>query len=58
MNAIKFALAATVMAFSVTATAQIVYIPEFPATKSQTVQAPAVDTASTETVEAEAKKAA
>ncbi len=58
MNAIKFALAATVMASSVTATAQIVYIPEFPATKSQTVQAPAVDTASTETVEAEAKKAA
>lgn len=58
MNAIKFALAATVMAFSMTATAQIVYTPEFPAIKSQTVQAPTADTASTETVATESKKAA
>lgn len=44
MNAIKFALAAAVMAFSVTVTAQIVYIPDFP-----TKQAPAVETASADT---------
>lgn len=55
MNAIKFALAATVMAFSMTATAQIVYIPDFPAPKASV---PAVDTATSESVAEENQKAA
>ena len=51
MNAIKFALAATVMAFSVTATAQIVYTLDFPTKK----EAPAeTATNTTTTVEQEA----
>lgn len=53
MNAIKFALAATVMAFSMTATAQIVYIPDFP-----TKKAPAVEAATSEPVATESEKAA
>lgn len=48
MNAIKFVLAATVMAFSVTATAQIVYTPDFPVKKAAAVETVAADT--TETV--------
>ena len=53
MNAIKFALAATVMALSMTATAQIVYTPEFPAKK-----APVADTVTAETIATETQKAA
>ncbi|WP_216936897.1 MULTISPECIES: hypothetical protein [unclassified Acinetobacter] len=34
MNALKFAFAATVMAFSIQASAQVVYLPDFPVTKA------------------------
>ena len=47
MNAIKFVLAATVMALSVTATAQIVYTPDFPVNQSAVVETVATDTAET-----------
>ncbi|MDM1336133.1 hypothetical protein [Acinetobacter pseudolwoffii] len=55
MNALKFAFAATVMAFSVQASAQmaqVVYLPDFPASK-----APA-ETVNTETVTPATEKTA
>lgn len=58
MNTIKFALTAFFMTFAVNATAQIVYTLEFPVSQSQSVQAPAADTASIETVATQSKKAA
>ena len=47
MNVIKFVLAATVMAGSVTATAQIVYTPDFPSEKAPVVETVAVDNTKT-----------
>ena len=54
MNALKFAFAATVMAFSVQASAQmaqVVHLPDFPATRSpaETVNADAATVATVAT---------
>ncbi len=47
MNAIKFILATAVMAGSVTATAQIVYTPDFPSEKAPLVETVAADSSET-----------
>ena len=45
MNAVKYALAVAVMAFSATVSAQVVYLPSFPVKKAVETQTATADAA-------------